>query len=586
VKQIRWIWRFWQPHLAWLWLLAVMTLLSAGVTLAFPLVFKYIIDQLSSGAVEDASQLSRIIWMLAIVGLVRSLANLYPAARAVVNSKLEMDVREFYFGQVIGKSQRFFQRLRTGDLVTRLTDDIGGFPKIAWFSCSGVFRAVESAAKFIFCISFMLWLNWKLALISTIPLPLMLLLFYKVRGALSKRSLERQQAISSTTDALEAAFSGIRILKAFNGERGQAAAFRKVLDDRIGVELNVTRLWVGMRNLYEGVQHAGHILVIIAGGLFLIRGEITIGDFYAFYVYQTLLLQPLLDIPNLFVTARQAFVCIDREIEIEELEAESARKYAETPASGTSIRSVELRDVTFCYHPGLPNAVEDVSLTIRAGEKAAIVGAVGSGKSTLLKLVAGILRPTKGSVLINGELLSTENERGIRPRMGYIPQESNLFSESVAENVSFGRDLPRDEISDALNMAQVLAEMERLPSGIDQVLGQRGLTVSGGQKQRLAIARALAGRPDVLLMDDVTASLDAENEQRFWDMLAASQPGVMCLIVTHRLATARKADVIYMLEGGRIVGQGTHAELVQSCEPYRQFLSREELAEELQLVAG
>ncbi|MDQ3022973.1 MAG: ABC transporter ATP-binding protein/permease [bacterium] len=584
MKHVRWIWRFWQPHLTWLWLLALMTLLSAAVTLAYPLVFKHIIDELQDAA--SKGQISDLSWklagMLALVGVVKSLANLYPAARAIVNSKLEMDVREHYFAEVLTKNHRFFQKLRTGDLITRLTDDIGGFPKIAWFSCSGIFRAVESFGKFAFCISFMLLLNWKLALISTLPLPIMLMIFYHLRKALGKRSLERQQIISTTTDALEAAFSGIRILKAFNGETAQAAEFNKILDKRIGVELAITRLSVGMRNMYEGIQHTGHILVIIAGGLMVIDGDMTIGTFYAFYVYQTLLLQPLLDIPNLFVTAKQAYACIDREIEIEELEPNPMRSAAlDNATAAPRIESIELRAVSFCYDPGLPNAVEEVSITLRAGEKAAVVGAVGSGKTTLIKLVAGILKPSAGEVAFNGRALAHGGERQLRPRIGYIPQESNLFSETVAENVSFGRDLPHDDVRNALDMAQVLDEMERLPSGIDQVLGQRGLTVSGGQKQRLAIARALAGRPDLLLMDDVTASLDAQNEQRFWEMLESSQPDAMCLIVTHRLATARKADVIYMIEDGRLVGQGSHAELVQSCPAYRSFLTREELAEEL-----
>jgi ATP-binding cassette subfamily B protein len=621
MKHMRWIWRFWQPHQGWLWLLALMTLLSSGVTLAYPLVFRRIIDMVqaahdSGGGDALVDQRWQLIGLLAVVGVLRSLANMYPGARAVVNSKLEMDVREHYFGEVLGKNQRFFQRFRTGDLVTRLTDDIGGFPKIAWFCCSGIFRAVESVGKFVFCMAFMLHMNWKLALISTIPLPIMLTLFYRVRRALSKRSLERQQMISTTNETLEAAFSGIRILKAFNGESGQAAHFADILKQRIGVELAVTKLWIGMRSLFEGVQYFGLPVVLLAGGYMVIHEEMSFGTLYAFYWYQTLLLQPLLDIPNLFVTARQAYVCIDREIEIEETEPLAGRAGAlagevmttsggvsvsalnsveskdntNVPASLTGeasplrINSLELSNVTFCYDPGLPNSVENVTLALRAGEKAAIVGAVGSGKTTLLKLAAGILKPTAGEVLINGVPYAQLDRHDLLPRIGYIPQEANLFSETVAENVSFGRDLPRDEVQDALSMAQVYEEMQRLPSGLDQVLGQRGLTVSGGQKQRLAIARALAGKPDLLLMDDVTASLDAENERRFWEMLEASLPDVMCLIVTHRLATARKADTVYMIEDGRLVGQGSHADLVRTCEPYRQFLTREELAEELSHV--
>jgi ATP-binding cassette, subfamily B, multidrug efflux pump len=588
MKHIAWIWRFWQPHRPWLFLLALLTLVSSGVTLAYPLVLKQVIDNLTRAQNNtDPSFATQAMWVsigqLALIGVLRAAANLYPGARAMLNAKLEMDVREHYFSQILTKGHRFFQHFRTGDLVTRLTDDIGGFPKIAWFCCSGIFRAVESASKFLFCMSFMLTMNWKLALVSMLPLPIMLFIFYRLRRALGRRSTERQEIISSTNDVLEAAFSGIRILKAFNGEASQAASFRGVLERRIGVELGVTKLWVGMRSMYDGIQHTGHILVIVVGGLMVINGDMTIGTFYAFYLYQGLLLQPLLDIPNLFVTSKQAFACIDREIEIEETDPQPAGALR----GGTALphlESIELRGTGFTYDPGLPPALAGIDLRLERGQRAAVVGAVGSGKSTLIKLAAGILTPTEGRVLINGRLAVEFDLRALRERMGYIPQEANLFSETVADNVSFGRELPIENVEQALAMAQVLDEMRRLPDGIRQVLGQRGLTVSGGQKQRLAIARALAGSPDLLLMDDVTASLDAENERRFWDMLGETLPDAMCLIVTHRLATARKADVVYMLEEGRIVGQGTHAELVQSCEPYRNFLTREELAEELQVA--
>lgn len=602
MKHIRWIWRFWRPHLAWLWIMALLTLLSSAVAISYPLVFRYLLDNLSAKLAEGRPELAqstttKLIMIMLVIGVTRSLANFYPGFRALINAKLEMDVRQFYFNTILGKGFRFFNKFRTGDLVTRLTDDIGGFPKIAWFCCSGIFRAVESSSKFIFCLSAMLWMNWELALLSLLPLPFMLFIFYRIKKALALRSAERQKAVSRTNDALEAAFSGVRIVKAFNAEAGQAESFREIMGKRIEAEQNVQRLWIGVGNLYQAINAAGQIIVIVAGGLMVVDGTLSIGEFYAFYVYLSLLLGPLTDIPQLFVTSRQAFASIDREIELETTPGGTETDHlpvttsthgvnagALAPAAAGSfaplprIESLELRAVSFRYDEGLSLALDGISLSISAGQRLAIVGAVGSGKSSLVKLAAGILRPDSGVVLVNGRPLADYAMADYRRLTGYIPQEATLFSESVADNVRFGRNLDIVQVRDALQVARVLEEMELQPQGIETVLGQRGLTVSGGQKQRLAIARALAGRPDLLLMDDCTSALDAENERAFWELFRERLPDSACIIVTHRLSTARQADLICMLEKGRVVGLGTDDELLESCEPYRSFHSREELA--------
>jgi len=581
MKYIRWIWNFWRPHRKWMMLLLLFTLLSSAVTIGYPLVFKYLLDALndalSRGNPEMAGTTTwKLVTLIAVIGLARSLTHLYPGTRAMLNAKLEMDIRQHYFSRILDKGYKFFQRFRTGDLVTRLTDDIGGFPKIAWFSCSGIFRALESTSKFLFCMSFMLWMNWKLALLSIAPLPVMLYIFYHVRIALGQRALERQKIISKTNDMLEAAFSGVRILKAFTAEANQSRSFRQILDKRIGVELDVIRLWMGVWNLYWGIQFVGQIIVVVAGGIMVIGGTLTIGEFYAFYVYLSLLLQPLMDIPHLFVTSRQAFASIDREIEIEQTPGGTEGVFTGTrPVE--RVAALKLEAVDFRYDNSVSPALDHLELEVAAGERVAIVGSVGSGKSTLIRLAAGLLPPERGTVMLNGRPLQDYSLREYRRRVGYIPQEATLFSESVRDNISFGREVPEPVLLESLELAQVRAEMEALPKGLDQVLGQRGLTVSGGQKQRLAIARALAGEPDLLLMDDCTASLDAENERAFWEQFRRRYPQAACLIVTHRLATARQADTIYVLSQGRIVGRGTHDELLATCEEYQNFLTRDEL---------
>ncbi|HEX9744969.1 MAG TPA: ABC transporter ATP-binding protein [bacterium] len=606
MKHIRWIWDFWAPHRQWVWILFFMTLLSSLAALIGPFLLSIAIDighslvgkqfkgieeypepilswilhleaWIGEPIPENVVEVTRnVIILLAGIGLIRTLAHLYPGFRAMINAKLGMDIRKYYFSKIINKGYRFFDQFRTGDLVTRLTDDVDGWPKIAWFSCSGVFRALESTSQFVFIIAFMLIMDWKLALMSTAPLPVMLYMFYLLRLKLTEYSLKRQQMISTTNDALEAAFSGVRILKAFNGETGQSKNFRKILDERINVELTFQKLWFLMWNSFAAITWVGKIIVFAVGGLMVINGTLTVGKFYAFYVYMDMLLRPLLDIPQLFVTSRTAFACIDREIEIEETPGGTELVFDGTepvPPHG----AFEISNASFKYKDDLYPVLSNITMTVKPGEKAAIVGAVGSGKSTLLKMAAGLYPPSEGEIRYGEKPLHRMNIYGFRERMGYIPQEATLFSESVKDNISFGREIPEGRIIEALDFAQVKEEMEGLPDGLNQVLGQKGLTVSGGQKQRLAIARALAGKPDILLMDDCTSALDAENERRFWQMFTENYPDTACMIVTHRLATARQADVIYVLDRGKIVGQGTHNELIESCEAYQNFLTREEL---------
>lgn len=590
MKHIKWLWKFWEPHRFWLVVLIFLTLFSSAVTIGYPLVYRYIIEILteaikanSSSDIDDTT--FKIVGMLAVIGFARALTNLYPAFRALVNSRIEMDVRQHYFSIIIEKGYKFFQKFRTGDLVTRLTEDVWGFPKIAWFSCSGIFRAVESSSKFIFCLTIMLLLNWKLALMSIIPLPIMLYIFFRVGVTLQRRAMDRQKIISRTNDALESAFSGIRIIKAFNGEANQTNEFKKILKERIGIELRLMQMWMGIMNIYGGIQLSGQLIVIIAGGWMVINNQLKLSDFYAFYMYLTLIGPPLLDLPQLFVSSRQVFPSIDREIELEETPGGTEGIYPGTEPVH-KIKSLALAHVSFKYEDELPHALDDVTLELKRGQRIAIVGEVGCGKSTLIKLIAGLLPAQYGEFKVNGLHLSEVDIKQYRSKVGYIPQESNLFSESVMDNVRIGRDLPEETVKAALQIAQVREEMEALPNGLEQVLGQKGLTISGGQKQRLAIARAVAGDADLLLMDDVTASLDAENERKFWQAFLSKNPNASCIIATHRLATAQQADKIYVLENGKIAGVGTHYELLNNCEQYRNLLSRTEIEAELGVKRG
>jgi ATP-binding cassette, subfamily B, bacterial len=384
--------------------------------------------------------------------------------------------------------------------------------------------------------------------------------------------------ISKTNDQLESAFSGIRIVKAFRAEEGQKARLADLMQERVRIFFGLTRLQMLVQSLDMVASRFGQMIVLAFGGFMVIRGELTVGTLYAFYVYLDMLTQPMMDVPFLFMAGQQAFVSIDRVEEIRSYPVVHPR----VGANGLEeIEEIRFDGVSFAYEDGR-KVLDGVSFRAPVGSRVAIVGPVASGKSTVLKLIAGILAPAEGVVSVNGRPLPEWDWKGYRERIGYVPQEGVLFSETIEKNVLFGRPADADDGTDeqwarrCLSVAQMDDDLRQLPDGVRTVVGQKGGLVSGGQKQRVAIARALAGRPQVLLFDDCTAALDAHNEDRFWHDLAAEFGGRTAFIVSHRLATIRRADVILVLEHGRLVDQGTHEELAVRCQTYREFLHTEE----------
>jgi ATP-binding cassette subfamily B protein len=424
----------------------------------------------------------------------------------------------------------------------------------------------------------------------------MMWIFYSLRHRMRYYMEASQKSVSKTNNLLESAFTGITIVKAFSGEEAQSKRLADILRERVGVLMGLIKLQVVMFSLDTFASRLGQMIVIAYGGALVIQGELSIGTILAFYIYLDMLTGPMMDIPFLFMTGQQAFVSIDR---VEEIRAFPVREERPSGRDLERIDDIAFEGVSFSYDGSRRN-LDDVDFRIAAGSRVALVGPVASGKSTVLKLAAGILNPQGGNILVNGKRLSTWEWDSYRQLVGYVPQEGVLFSKSIEENVAFGRQAPEDfavPYSDSeaalrawtrqcLSVAQMDADLLTLPDGVETVVGQRGTLVSGGQKQRIAIARALAGRPQVLLLDDCTAALDAQNEDRFWSELDTEFPDGICFVVSHRISTIRRADAILVFDDGQLVDQGTHDELVGRCKTYQDFLQTERRREHLRLVGG
>ncbi|MCX7774648.1 MAG: ABC transporter ATP-binding protein [Rectinemataceae bacterium] len=616
------------PHLAWIrsvwrekqgliWLLLLLTLLSSAVAVAFPLVTKYLFDVLETKVVDAAgadaamAQVKRIALMFVAIGLAGFVAGTFPGIRGSLNSVFDYLVRTRYFKIVLRKRADFFATFRSGDIIARLTSDIADVPKLSWFLCSGIFRAVESASKVTFCVAAMFSLDWRLALASLVSLPFMLLVFVRTQNLIYDRVARNEKAISGINDQLEMSFSGARVIKAFAAETQYAGFFRDALARRFKTEMDVIRLDTVMHLIYQYIDYVAQIALVFAGGILVTRREISIGTFYAFYNYLNMLIYPILDIPTLFTSGKRSFVNIDRLEEMRNfgerkgegdsspgrpqsgdqapfLKADNGRMPGaagvQTSWTGAreqkrpAFRSLVFEHVWFTY-PGRGNpALQNISFSISAGEKILVIGPIGCGKTTMVKLALGILEPSSGRILLDGAPLDPEDETW-RSMVGYVPQDPLLFSGTIRDNILFGdrsETLSDRDLMRIVEASRLTADIGQFPDGLETTLGQRGSRVSGGQRQRIAIARALAGFPSLLLFDDMTAALDSTNEELLWQSLSSMPEFAKAavLAVSHRLSSIQYVDKVLYLEGGCLCAFGKHEELLATCEGYRTFVAR------------
>jgi ATP-binding cassette subfamily B protein len=573
-KYLSWIRAIWSEKGGLIVVLFLLTFLSSAVAVSYPYLVKVLLDTIQGqleapGTGDPMREVNRLLLVFIAVGLAGLIASMFPGIRGMTNSVFEHIIRGKYFRRILGKDYSFFSRFASGDIVTRLTDDIYDFPKLSWFLCSGIFRAVESISKVAFCLTAMFMINPGLTLYSLIPVPLMIIVFYITQDRIYDTFQKNQQAISAINSRLEMSFSGVRIIKAYACEEKYRRFFKEVLEIRRNTELGVAKLEAVLHLIYQYIDYIAQAGIFFAGGIMAVRGEITIGTFYAFYTYLSMLIYPILDIPQLFVSGKRAFVNIDR---LEEMANHPEPETREQIYPVETIHSLELRDVHFGYGDRPGEALGGVSMTLHQGERLGIIGPVGSGKTTLIKTLLGLLPPCSGDILVNGRDLKDCDGDSYRSHLGYVPQEALLFTGSLRENIDFGSDDHSDEnFTTAVQTAQLGSEIANFAHKEQTRVGQRGISLSGGQKQRMAIARALARKPQLLIFDDITASLDATNEERLMNRLDELSAGVSCVIVSHRLSTLQYVDKVLFLKNGCTLAFGTHEQLLDHPE-YREFI--------------
>jgi ATP-binding cassette, subfamily B, multidrug efflux pump len=553
--------------------------LHNGIWILFPLVIRRAIDDLHLGVTRD--KLMTFALLLLAIACAKGIFQFLTRWIVIgVSREIEFDLRNDLFRHLEKLSYSYYQRTRTGDIMARATNDLNAVrmllgPAIMYSANTIVFTAGA--------LVFMLSISPRLTLYAFLPLPIVSIIIQYFGRQIHER-FERIQAMFSDISArAQENFSGVRVIRAYVQEEAEIDAFEAANQEYIGRSLKLVRLMGMLWPTLEVMLGFAIVLVLWLGGREVLQGRITVGDFVAFNTYMVQLTWPVIALGwviNIFQRGTASMGRIN-EILVEQpniadiVEASSSERTT-TPLEG----EIEFCNLNFAYN-GAP-VLHDINLRIPSGTSLAIVGPTGSGKTTLVSLIPRIYDAPPGAVLIDGRPIREFPLEFLRKSIGFVPQETFLFSESVRENIAFGVQGASDaEIWRAAQAASIADEIESFPEQYKTLVGERGITLSGGQKQRSAIARALIRDPRILILDDALSSVDTHTEDKILNHLREIMAGRTTIFISHRVSTVRNADLIAVLHSGRIVELGTHDELLARNGYYTDLYNKQLLEEEL-----
>jgi len=490
---------------------------------------------------------------------------------------VENDIREAYFAHLLKMSMKYYSRMPTGDLMSRATHDVNA---IRMFLSFGIRMLFDAAIALTLGLTVMCFIDWQLALYALIPMPFLSLAMNRVAGRINSGFREAQELFADISSRVQENLSGIRVVKAYVQRKGEIATFEKL--NRQYLNKNKTLIGVEsiIRPLAFLLSGSSLIIVLWLGGERVLSGQISLGDFVAFNGYLTKLIFPIILVGWMIDRYQRAIAAMRRINAIleEDVDIEDA---ADVIAPKEIRGDIELRNLTFAYDKKTV-VLDGINLKIPAGSSVAIVGRVGAGKTTLGRLIPRLIQAGEGQVLIDGIPVEKIPLQMLRQNIGFVPQDSFLFSDSLRENIALGVvDPTEEEIAWAMETSQLMNDLPDFPQGLDTVVGERGVTFSGGQKQRTALARAVIRKPKILILDDAMASVDTHTEEEILRRLKEMMAGRTTLIIAHRISTVMGADQIVVLEDGKVVEMGTHEALLTKKGTYAEMYQRQQLNQEL-----
>ena len=561
--------------------------LTTAVSLASPRVLQYAIDDL-----DDLTTVVTRGRLALYAGLLLSIALIGGGFRFLmrrivigVSREIEYDLRNDFFAHLLRLSLSYFHTHRTGDLMSRATSDLSA---VRMMVGPAIMYSVNTALVLVVAIIMMLAIDVRLTLIALTPLPLVSLSVWLFGRAIYKRSERIQAQLADMSAIVQETLAGVRVVRAYGREEVELERFRCANQEYVERNRRLIQLQGLFYPSLAFFLGLGAWLVLWLGSRQVILGRITVGEFVAFNAYLVLLSWPMIAfgwVTNMLQRGMASWTRMREVLDVEPSIADtSAQPGFRSPAD---IRgSVELRNLTFAYN-GEP-VLDQISVTIEPGQTLALVGATGSGKSTLLSLLPRLHEPPPGTVFVDGVDVRHIPLAVLRGAIGYVPQEPFLFSDTLGDNVAFGArrealraHAERDPMQRAVAIARLDKDVSEFPSGYDTIVGERGITLSGGQKQRTAIARALMVDPRILILDDALSAVDTYTEREILSRLREASRQRTSIIVSHRISTVRDADLILILDRGRVVERGTHDGLLARDGLYANLFKKQLLEAEL-----
>jgi ATP-binding cassette subfamily B protein len=546
--------------------------------LFIPRIIKKAIDSLTIGQ-ASSGLLGK--YALIIVGIAITMAIFRYIWRYFVfghSRKVEEALRNRIYKHLQALSLSFYWKSKTGDLMARAVNDIDA---VRMATGMGLVALTDGVVLGLATIGFMLYIDIKLTLISLFPTPFIVYFTLIITRRMGRRFGRVQQTFAELTESVREALAGIRVIKAYNRQPWGYSRVKDNGETYISNNLDLAKtlaIFFPMMTLFTNL---GLAVVIWIGGRLTILGNITTGDFVAFISYLNLLTWPMMAlgwVTNLIQRGSASMRRINGILD----EVPEITNQTTNPFRGVIRGEICLKSLTFYYPQEKDPALKDIDIRIEAGQTIAIVGGVGSGKSTLLQIIPRLVETERGMVQIDEIPIHDIDLKNLRGSIGFVTQEAHIFSDTILNNIIFGRQgVGKDLMRNVLEISQLAVDINSFPNGINSILGEKGITLSGGQRQRLTIARALISNPPILILDDALSQVDTRTEANILNSILEMRDGKTNIIVSHRLSTIRRADIIFVLKAGKLVEVGDHAALLVARKEYTRLYERQQLSEEL-----